>query len=563
MPQCNQCKTQFEITDADRAFYKKIDVPEPRQCPQCRLVRRLNERNHRTLYLRTCDKTGKQIYSQYHTQQPFPVWETNYWWSDKWDATEYGRDFDFSRPFFEQFKELKHTVPHPALATIPATIENSDYNNCVGYIKNCYLIAESDYNEDCYYSNLLKHCKDVCDCSVCYEDELCYECVDCMGCYNVKFSQDCSDCRDSYFLSDCQTCSDCMGCINQRGKRYMMFNEQLTKEEYTKRSAALHLTTHEGIAHVRAQAHAFFKTQPHKCAHVKNNQDSSGDHLYNSKNARHCFDSKDLEDCAYCAKLSLNVKSCMDFNSWGDRAELVYQSAVCGSNVYNIRFCTTSYTNLSDCTYCDWCVSSHDLFGCVGLNKKQYCILNKQCTRDEYKALIPRIIEHMKKIGEWGEFFPKDMCPYGYNESLAQEIFPLTHEEALKQGYTWQDNLPMTTGKETLQLSAIPSDDSFDTDTLAGQILACTACSRNYKLIKQELVFYKKMRVPVPLNCPNCRHANRMALRLPLQLWHRQCMCTLNGHGHTGVCTQEFETAHAPARPEKIFCEECYQKKII
>jgi hypothetical protein len=37
MKTCKQCSNQFEITDADRAFYRKMDVPEKVFCEQCYL----------------------------------------------------------------------------------------------------------------------------------------------------------------------------------------------------------------------------------------------------------------------------------------------------------------------------------------------------------------------------------------------------------------------------------------------------------------------------------------------------------------------------------------------
>ena len=37
----------------------------------------------------------------------------------------------------------------------------------------------------------------------------------------------------------------------------------------------------------------------------------------------------------------------------------------------------------------------------------------------------------MMKNGEWGEFFPSSMSPFGYNETVATEYFPREKEEAL------------------------------------------------------------------------------------------------------------------------------------
>jgi len=38
---------------------------------------------------------------------------------------------------------------------------------------------------------------------------------------------------------------------------------------------------------------------------------------------------------------------------------------------------------------------------------------------------VPKIIEHMQKMGEWGEFFPSSLSPFGYNETVAEEYYPI------------------------------------------------------------------------------------------------------------------------------------------
>ena len=30
---------------------------------------------------------------------------------------------------------------------------------------------------------------------------------------------------------------------------------------------------------------------------------------------------------------------------------------------------------------------------------------------------------------EWGEFFPSSISPFGYNETVAQDYYPMTREE--------------------------------------------------------------------------------------------------------------------------------------
>jgi len=422
MKTCAKCQSSFEITDWDKNFYAKVGIPEPKMCPRCRMVRRLQDRNARNLYKRVCNFTGKTMISQHHADTPFPVYSVDAWWSDKWDAMDHGQDFDFSRPFFEQFQELKNKVPHIGQYVIGGTLENSDYTNCTGYIKDCYLIFEADYDEKCFYGNNIYHSNSCAEVAYVTKCELCYECTDCTDCYNLKYSQDCQNCNDSYFLKNCLGCTDSIGCINQVRKKYMIFNKQYTKEEYEKKKVEMRLDTYSGVENLRKQCAEFFSDKIHKNLQGEHNENSFGDHLYNSKNSTFCFDSKDVEDSKYCVKVFNGVKDCMDYNSWGFGAELIYQSSSCGDNIYNIKFCTTCTTNFSNSEYCQQCTSSDYLFGCFGLKKKEYCILNKQYTKEEYFELKEKIIEHMKNTGEWGEYWPQSMCHFGYNETLALSL---------------------------------------------------------------------------------------------------------------------------------------------
>ena len=119
---CPHCSAPFDITNIDADFLerlaptlagKKISLPFPTHCPECRRIRRYAWRNEKNIYKRVCDATGKSIISLFSPDAPCPVYESDYWYSDRWDAKQYGRDFDFSRSFFEQWYELKKVVPMP------------------------------------------------------------------------------------------------------------------------------------------------------------------------------------------------------------------------------------------------------------------------------------------------------------------------------------------------------------------------------------------------------------------------------------------------------------------
>ncbi|MDD5041192.1 MAG: hypothetical protein PHX87_02880 [Candidatus Peribacteraceae bacterium] len=553
MPTCIECGTSFGITEDDQRFLDDFGVPDPLSCPDCRLTRRLLERNSRKLYWRTCDLTGERILSQFHVDHPFPVFSPEAWWSDKWDALMYGRDIDFSRPFFEQFAELRNTVPHQARFVIQGTMENSDYVNNAGYSKNCYLIAEADYDEDCLYSNRVYHCKDAVDCFNCHQSEILYECLDCTECHGLFFSQDCQNCSGSFFLKSCIGCRDCIGCINQRQKRYLIMNEQLSPEEFEKRKAALRLDTAKGVAALRTRCADFFCSQPQRFVQGEHNEHSTGDHISNTRDAFHCMDCKDLEDCRYCQRVSMGVKSSMDYTFWGDNVERAYQCGACGNNVYNLKFSSMCTTNLSDCEYLDSCTGCKNCFGCVSLKKKQHCILNKQYSKEEYVILKEKLISHMRTTGEYGQFFPKSMCSFSYNESIALEYFPLTKEEAIARGYPWRDETDEKPDvKKMIPASHLPETIAEIPDDILNWAVTSEESKRPFRIVKQELAFYRAHNLPVPHLHPEERQERRTMLRPPRRLWKRPC----------SACGKEVESTFAVERKERVLCEECYLKEV-
>ena len=65
-----------------------------------------------------------------------------------------------------------------------------------------------------------------------------------------------------------------------------------------------------------------------------------------------------------------------------------------------------------------------------------------QYSKEDYEHLMPKIVEHMRKTGEWGEHFNPGLSYMGYNETVAQEQIPLTKEQATEGGWIWHDDLP-------------------------------------------------------------------------------------------------------------------------
>ncbi len=230
---CKQCSKTFEITDGDQEFYNKIYVPQPELCPTCRDQRRLVWRNERTLYSRTCDMCEKGIISLYQADSPYTIYCYECYYSDKWNAQDYVQEIDFSKPFFEQFKELQLKVPR--VYALVVNNENSEYTNGSQSNKDCYMIFVSDHNEDSLYSYGIYNTVSSLDLLNCNKNELCYDNIGCSNCYDVKHSIDSHNCNSSMFLIDCKGSRDCFMSYGLRNQEYVWRNKQLSQEEYKKK----------------------------------------------------------------------------------------------------------------------------------------------------------------------------------------------------------------------------------------------------------------------------------------------------------------------------------------
>ncbi|MFA6523083.1 MAG: hypothetical protein WCS85_01825 [Candidatus Peribacteraceae bacterium] len=550
MPTCKQCSAPFEITSDDLAFLEKVSpvfagkkelIPPPKLCPDCRQQRRLSWRNERNLYHRKCDFSGKQIISMYASDKAQKVYDQDVFWSDKWDPLDTGRPFDFSRPFFDQFAEL--FVATPRISLINKEHLNSEYCNFSLHNKDSYLGFTTMECENCIYTNRVLFAKNVCDCSNVEHCELCYEVINSDHCYHCQYLQNCNNCSDCFLGYNLRGCRNCFACYNLQNAEYRVGNKQVSKEEY----AQLVRTLRKDLAATRRNFDEQKRRVPHKYMDSINAEDCTGNAIINSKNARVCYEVMGLHDCRYLANAT-EEKDCMDVNN-DDHSELVYESA--GSEA-NYMHCFNDICWFDkNLLYCSLCFHCEHCFGCVSLKHRKYCIFNVQYTKEEYEALVPKIITHMRTTGEWGEFFPVRLSPFGYNETTASETTPLTKEEVRERDWKWRDEPEVQ--KQYLGPDSVPPVDIGEvSDDITKQILRCEITGRPYKIIPQELKFYREMGIPVPRKCPDQRHKERMALRNPRKLWNRNC----------AKCKKPIATSYAPERPEIVYCEECYLTSV-
>lgn len=512
--QCQNCKNSFVIEPDDFLFYERIKVPPPTFCPDCRRQRRMAWRNDLTFYNRTCDATGESIISLYSPLKDRKVYSVKYWWSDNWDPKSYGRDFDFSRPFFEQFAELQRSVPLLALMNDNGIGSvNSEYTQNEAYAKNCYMVAMAWKNEECMYSYGVSgpNAIEIVDSMDIFQSERIYESIFLNQCYDCRFCFYSQNLVSSSFCYDCRNLQDCFMCVGLRNGQYMFQNIQYSKDEYQKIVNRYKLNTYDGQKQAQKDFEKFQSVHPVMTPLLINCVNSTGDALLGCSNAHACYTARRLHNVKYFENGN-DIKDGYDMLVGGEN-EMCYEG-ITPDNDRLALFTIFSY-KCSDVTYCEHCFGSQDLFGCSGLRQAQYCILNKQYSKEDYFVLKNKIIEHMKKTGEYGEFFPANLSHFGYNETVANDNYPLSKEDALNAGFQWFDSIQFTTGKETINIKDIPDDIADVNDSIIKEILVCVSTGRNYRITQQELSFYKKMGIPIPRESFFARHQKRIQRRHP------------------------------------------------
>jgi len=555
--QCQNCKKSFTIEPEDFVFYEKMKVPAPTWCPECRLQRRLSFLNFIYLYKRQCALCKGDFIASYHPDSPAVVYCPKCWWSDNWDPREFGQDYDFSRPFFEQFRELYQRTPVIGIAIDLNAAINCPYNNYAGSLKNCYLLSQTDEMEDSAYGVYVFKSRDLYDTSVAMQDESCY---DSMHIYKVQNgiglrcqvyeSFDCSFVRDSSFSSHC------FASANLRGKQYHIFNKPYTKEAYFSELKKWDLGSYKTYKEIQKKAEDHWKTLPKKTQYDELSVDSTGVIVHQSKNCKNCIEVTRGEDSRYIM-MTRDVKDSYDITMWGE-IERCYEGSV-GRNAANVRFGVICAEGAYDTEYS---VLTHrggtNNFGCVSMRYNN-CILNKQYTKEEFLALVPQIRKHMEEmpytdmrgnIYKYGEYFPPEFSPYGYNESLAYNMFPLAQDEAVRNGLPWFER-PQTYHAIDRAADDLPDHINDVADEILKEVIGCKKCGQGFRVIPQELSFLKKKNLPLPRECPLCR------IKEKLDIWMAELRTVKT---HCTQCKKEIEISSSNADEKIILCKECYQK---
>ena len=367
---------------------------------------------------------------------------------------------------------------------------------------------------------------------------------------------------DCYFLKDSFNCQNCFASANLRNKKYYIFNKPHTKEDYFREIKKWDLGSYKTYQELKKLVEEYWKKFPPKPNQDELSVNSTGTHVFQSKNCKECYETGFVEDSKYMFMTYVKVRDCYDISSWGNNMQLCYECCNVGENTSNMRFCQESGLNAFNVEYGKLSSGGSNHFGCVSVKKSDYIILNKRYPKEEFEKLRAKIIEHMNempyvdkkgRVYKYGEFFPIELSPFAYNETIASNFFPMAKEEILENGYKWREPEPRR-HDTTMRAEDLPDHIKDAPDSILNEVIKCATCERGYKIIPMELKFLRERNFPLPRQCPFCRIEEKFNQWVKnLRLIDRVC----------DKCGAKFQTKYTPEEAPTVWCKECYKKEVI
>ena len=545
------CEIKFKITEEDIEYYKMLKVPPPKCCPTCRKQRRFAFVNRIHYYKRKNDAPGtkENIISYVSPVSPLVVYDLDYYRSDKWDPLSFSMEYNSNNSFIDQFYNLRLGVPQYAIVRDPSSV-NSEYSLNGRNLKNGYLVSGGNDSENVWYSIYINSSREIMDCQSLKNCEQCYEVVKASNLNLCAFCYFSKDCISSRFLYDCKNCQDCFGCVNLHNKKYCFFNEQLSKEDYERNVSLLGLDSRSNLLKTKDLFWKFVKENPVRANRSINAVNSFGALITNSNNCQNVITCENSENVRY-SDMTMSVRDSMDIYAAGG-SELLYETAAVGSDCANVKFSFGSKyiigsEFLINCHNCQYC------FACIGFENKKYCILNKQYAPEEYFVELDRIKSSLLEKGEYGELFPVKFSPFAYNSSEADLSYPLSKEEIESLGSYYQPEIDINTqGLNILETEEIPDSINDVADDITDMALICGESKRPFRIIKSELEFYRKYKLPLPSVHPLLRMKN----------YFKYLGSNLVYQGTCKKCGIKLETIYQEEDGWNPYCEKCYQAVV-
>jgi hypothetical protein len=417
------------------------------------------------------------------------------------DLINNGFDYRSWEKFFEQFQKLFKSVSLSPMITQMKN-ENSDFADTVVWAKDCYLstiIVEAC--ENVVYSFLtVNNSRNVFN-SVMTRDfsENIYFSVMIGKSFNIFYSKFIESSNNIWFSTNLIWCSECIKCDSLENKKYCIENKEYSSEEYKIKKAKILFNKLDFLN--------FYKSLT-----TKSNNNWSKNYTWNviefSENVENGYFSYRAQDSKNIMfTWSMNwIKNMYDcFDTWLESNDFYWAEGCwtysnhiyCSSQIEKCNNIFYSYY-LNTCSYCIWC---------VWLTWKSYCILNKQYEKREWEELADKIFAQMDTEWILWEFFPWEINPFYFNDTMAWIIWGFTKQQVEKKWYMWRDKeikVDIPVWAEVIETKDLNKFEWFDKNwkwQINKEILKKVIVDDKwnyYRIIEMEYEFLLKYSLPLP-----------------------------------------------------------------
>ena len=536
----------WTMSDKDIEMFRRFNVPPLTVHPETYLKQMLALHTGFSWWWNKDVATGKPIITNVHPHTEFKVMNDDAWYQE--DFTKDHLEIDLQKPFFEQLYALATTVPISAQKNFEKP-HNSIARHSFGD-EDSYFV-EGSISKRMLFGAGSFHVEDSAE--IAYSQNI-------MQSYNVSHSsnlntcivaRECRDCISSSFIFDCRDCEFCFMSSNKRHRKFLFYDEQLTETEWKERMSRIDLSDFDTFHTFESD---FFKLMDKEAIWPENFNEQcenvNGEYLNKCVNAERAW----FSDGAKNIRWAIWDNFTTDDAAMGcDPGSTHCYGNPASVNSSNCRFCYFA-TRSQDCEYCFEVYDCEQCFGCVGLRRKKFCILNKQYTEEEYYEKLDELKSAMLDRGEYGEIFPQRFALTPFQHSAFQSVFEGTPEIKEQIGVSdfdaslngaygdWQ-------GREMHEINEMPKKIDEVGDEWIGKPVIDHSINRPFAINGSELAFYRKMRLPL--------RRGHFVPRIEEMLFSLSMFEQIRVP--CGKCGIEVTASKNVAYPErKIYCRACY-----
>ncbi len=348
------------------------------------------------------------------------------------DLTKKWIEYNFEKDFFGNFSFILSNTPIASIFHYKDNL-NSDYTDIAVDSKNAYLSScVVLYSQNVCYSFMVRgECIYIFNSLYVSENsENVYFSRWVIKSYKIFYSSYITNSNNIWFSSNLIWCSECISCSNLINQKYCINNKKLSKQNYLKEKDKI-------LKNKRDFLNKYINTD--KIWKNYWSENISWNYVINSENVEngnYVSWTQDAKNIMFIWAKSLNKNFYDVFIAWWSwRYDNYWVQNTWGSDLVFCSACIWYSMNifysyfLDGCSYCIWC---------VWLKNKSYCILNKQYSKEEWEIMADKIFNQMNIDWILWDFFPWDLNPFYFNDTVAWLIWWFLKEEVEKEGYMWR-----------------------------------------------------------------------------------------------------------------------------